>query len=146
MSCLSTSPPLQSELLLKSVLGINPKTPSIITNDSDARGVADTVSKTDFLKQQLGKMEAKKIVEKSVNVSPPKAKGTSSKNNARNSSRKASRPVSSSESSDKIVANAKVTSSSSSSKVERFAGSAFVNSPHPDNIPLPDFEDNFFDS
>lgn len=76
-----------------------------------------SVKKTDLLKSIIGKSEE---VEESNHArsSPPRS---SQKNKKKNRS------------SGKTVT------------VPHFAGSAFVSSPHPDSLPLPDFDENFFD-
>ena len=114
-----TSPlPMSSELLLKNFLGI----PS-----STSRGVKQIevvydspsdicVNKTNLLKQTLCKTDSK-------NESP-------SRSNVEGIS-----PPRSKKESKKLQ---------SCGKSPHFAGSAFQNAPHPDTIPMPDFDENFF--
>lgn len=115
-----TSPERQSALL-KSVLGMSPK--------SVGCGASTPVSvkKTDLLKQVIGgKSEVKVEAKDHKQISP--LRSHSNKKKIKNGGKH-------------VPAAPDVVSATVDS---RFAGSAFISAPHPDSVPMPDFDENFF--
>jgi hypothetical protein len=111
----ATSPQGQSALL-RSVLGITPQKSFSCTASTPV-----SVKKTDMLKQVIsGKIEAKSEVKDHKQVSP--LRSHSNKKKVKNSGKP----------------------SVASNVSSHYAGSAFISAPHPDSVPMPDFDENFF--
>ena len=109
-----TSPQLQSALL-RSVLKISPQ-------KGRSGGYSSTpvsAKKTDLLMAAIGKTEIKSEMHDhtDTDVSPLRLSSQSNKRKVQSSGKKIS---------------------------SHFAGSAFQSSPHPDCVPMPDFDENFF--
>lgn len=128
-----TTPPQQSELLLKGILGIAPRQvkkeeymESEVLASSPVSTTAISLSKTDLLKSFCKVPIDRPVVvetpkkKKSGENSPPRAKSEKKRTQG---SGKAQTPQ----------------------PAPRFAGSAFLSSPHPDSLPMPDFDENFFE-
>lgn len=109
------------------------------------------VSKTELLKQQLNvSLTPSKVVVQSTSQTPP-ASAKQSKKPKRSSPVQIAQNQNDSSLKSNSSGKANSNSSNHSKKVisqtpkgPRFAGSAFENSPHPDHIPLPNFDENMF--
>jgi len=147
-------------LLLKNLLGIpSPQkspVPSTInssksskvnsnenSNNSSPITTSSKVSKTNLLKQQLNvAMTPSKLL--SSTQTPPVSAKQSKKLNKQ--SPPIQIPINNSMKSNSNKDNNKKVLIQTPKTGPRFAGSAFETSPHPDHIPLPDFDENFFDN
>ncbi len=148
-----SSPPLRSELL-RSVLGVTPSkrilSPDCLADSKPMVGIsiaqqasiAISSSKTDLLKQKLGHVVSEEEVSKRMSASP--AADTSRNSLSPSSTSLNSRNRSKSVTSKSVPSSAKKNSSNSSIMDSKYAGSAFLSSPHPDHIPMPEFDENFF--
>jgi len=108
------SSPEGQSALLRSVLGLTPQKDVAV---SCTASTPVSVKKTDLLKQVIsGKVEVKDHKQ----ISP--LRSHSNKKKVKNGGKP----------------------SVASNVASHYAGSAFISAPHPDSVPMPDFDENFF--